>query len=91
MVFMAAQYFFCCVTQLFSCAFRFFCQIALTDSHMSTSRKQRKPKTSSTKVEFDLAAELTAAELASFVASAQAAGVDLTTHFLNLTIRTTKS
>jgi hypothetical protein len=57
---------------------------------MSTSRKQRKPKISSTKVEFDLAAELTAAELASFVASAASAGVDLTTHFLNLTIRTTK-
>lgn len=46
-----------------------------------------KEKPSSTKVIFDLAAELTPEELASFRNAAKEAGADLTTHFLNLTIR----
>jgi hypothetical protein len=44
-------------------------------------------KTSSTKVIFDLAAELTADELAAFKKAANDAGTDLTNHFLNITIR----
>lgn len=42
---------------------------------------------SSTTVIFDLTKELTPEELASFQAAADAAGKDLTNHFLDLTIR----
>lgn len=60
------------------------------------SAKQRKTmstepnsneKPSSTRVIFDLAAELTAEELESFKKAAEEAGADLTNHFLNITIR----
>lgn len=43
--------------------------------------------TSSTTVIFDLSKELTAEELESFKAAAEASGSDLTNHFLNITIR----
>ena len=44
-------------------------------------------KTSSTKVIFDLADELTPKELESFKKAADEKGADLTEHFLNITIR----
>lgn len=50
-----------------------------------------KQKASSTKVIFDLAAELTADELASFKKAAEENGADLTNHFLNITIRKTET
>jgi hypothetical protein len=46
-------------------------------------------KASSTKVIFDLAAELTAEELALFTKAAEESNSDLTNHFLNITIRKT--
>lgn len=44
-------------------------------------------KASSTQVIFDLAEELTAEELESFKKAAADQGVDITSHFLNITIR----
>ena len=48
-------------------------------------------KASSTKVIFDLAAELTPEELALFKKAAEESNSDLTNHFLNITIRKTSA
>jgi hypothetical protein len=56
-----------------------------------SNEETNKQKASSTKVIFDLAAELTAEELASFKKAAEDNGADLTNHFLNITIRKTET
>ncbi len=52
-----------------------------------SNEQNNNEKASSTKVIFDLAAELTPEELESFKSAAAEAGTDLTNHFLNITIR----
>ena len=65
----------------------YFLTYVIANDMTATTAKDSRPA-SQTKIVIDLADELTAEEIADFERSAKAAGaVNLTEHFLNLTIR----